>query len=254
MRAFKYYNYLLILLVSKDIKKKYQDSFLGIIWSLLSPLLDMVVLTIVFSTLLSRHVDNYPVYLMTGRLLFQFFTQTTTVSIKTISGASSLIKKIYVPKYILTLSKILSNYVIFLISLVDLVLIMIITGKEMTIYVLYVPVYLILFLVFTAGISFMIATISVFFKDMEHLYKVFTNALYFASAIIYPPEIVPDQYRIILDINPIFHFVQGFRQVAYYGKPINIDNLILCTVISIVSLIVGIYIFKKYQDKFILYI
>ncbi|QRN85540.1 ABC transporter permease [Clostridia bacterium] len=248
------HRYLFYLLTMRDVKKKYKNSYLGILWSLLSPLLDMVILSIVFSSLLKRNVSNYPVYLLTGRLLFQFFTMGSSVALMSIISSAPLIKKIYVPKYILTLSRICSNYIFFLISLLDLGLIMLVTRHPVNINILWSIPYMLLIFLFTTGVGMILAAIAVYFRDMEHIYKVFTNALYFASAIIYPPEIVPEKYQFILQWNPVFHFLQGFRRVAYYGLAPEPRNLLLCTVLALVSLILGVLYFKKKQDDFILYL
>lgn len=252
--TFKRYRYLLTLLVKKDIKKKYKGSFLGILWSLLNPLLIMIILTIVFSTLFDRHIENFPVYLLSGRLLFEFFSFSTTASMKSIISSANLIKKVYIPKYIITLSKVISNFIFFSISLIDLALIMFITKAEITLNILYAPIYLLLLFFFASGISFILATVTTFFRDMEHLYGVFTMALMYASAIFYPAEIIPDKYQFILTYNPLYQYIKGFRDVVYYGNSIDMNNLLVCLIIAIVSMVTGILVFEKNQDKFILYI
>lgn len=252
--TFKRYRYLLTLLVKKDIKKKYKGSFLGILWSLLNPLLIMVILTIVFSTVFKFSIDNFPVYILSGRLLFEFFSSSTTSSMKSIISSANLIQKVYIPKYIITLSKVISNFVFFLISLIDLLLIMIITKADITVYILYAPLYLLLLFFFVIGVSLILATITVFFRDIEHLYGVFTTGLMYASAIFYPAEIIPDKYQFILKLNPVYYFIKGFRDAVFYGTPLDINNLIICFVIAFVSMIVGIQVFEKKQDKFILYL
>lgn len=254
LKTFKNYYFLLTILVKKDIKKKYKGSFLGILWSLLNPLLNMIVLTIVFSTLFNRSIKNFPVYLLSGRLLFSFFTSSTTTSIKSVISAANLINKVYIPKYIITLSKIISNFIFFAISLIDLIVIMIATRADITLNIIYAPIYLLLLFVFTCGISLILATITVFFRDIEHLYGVFTTALMYASAIFYPAEIIPDKFQFILILNPMYYFIKGFRDVVYYGLPLQLSNLLICFFIAIISMIVGILVFEKNQDKFILYI
>lgn len=251
---FKKYRYLLTLLVRKDIKKKYKDSFLGILWSLLNPLLIMIILTIVFSTLFKFNIENFPVYLLTGRLLFEFFSTSTTSSMGSIISSVNLIKKVYIPKYIITLSKVISGFIFFLISLIDLVLIMIATGADITINIIYAPLYLILFFLFSSGMGLMLATIAVFFRDMQHLYSVFTTGLMYASAIFYPAEIIPDKYQFVLIYNPVYYFIKGFRDAVYYGNPLDSNNLIISIIIAITSMIIGIIIFERNQDKFILHI
>jgi len=254
LKTFKNYFFLLTILVKTNIKKKYKGSFLGILWSLINPLLDMVVMTIVFSALFKRNIDNFPVYLLTGRLLFGFFSDSTKASMKSIINISRLIKKIYIPKYIITLSNIIANFLFFLISLIALVIIMIATKAPVTPYILYSPLYLIILFFFSCGISLFLSTVTVFFRDLEHIYSVFLTVLMYASAIFFPAEIIPDRFRFILTLNPVYYFIQGFRDVVYYGKAPDITNILVCVVLAIVSMIIGITVFEKNQDKFILYL
>ncbi|WP_442956386.1 ABC transporter permease [Paenibacillus sp. YIM B09110] len=254
LKTFQQYSYLLSLLVKKEVKKKYKGSFLGILWSLLNPLLHMLVLMLVFSTLFDTSIHNFPVYMLCGFLLFNFFSSSTMSSMNSMISASSLINKIYIPKYIITLSTILSNFIFFVISLIDLLAIMLITRMEITINILYVPLYLILLLLFSSGISLILATVTVFFRDVEHIYGVLLVALQFTSAIFYPTSIIPDEFQFVLQYNPILYYIEGFRDVLYSGIAPDITNILVCFILAIVSMIVGLFVFEKKQNKFILHI
>ncbi|MFD2672025.1 ABC transporter permease [Marinicrinis sediminis] len=254
IRTFIKYYYLLVILVKKDVKKKYKGSVLGILWSFINPLLNMIILTVVFSTLFARTIDNFPVYLLSGALLFSFFSTSTTMSMNSIISSANLFKKVYIPKYIITLSKVLSNFIFFLISLLVLILIMLVTSADITLYLMYAPIYLMLLFFFCCGVSLILATITVFFRDIEHLYGVIITALMYASAIFYPPTIIPDKYQFILVLNPVYYFIDGFRQVVYDGTSIEIANLTICLVLALISMIIGVIVFEKNQDKFILHI
>jgi len=249
-----FYVFKRVLLSKFRIKKKYKDSSLGILWSLLNPLLYMIVLTLVFSKLFERTIENFPVYLLTGRLLFDFFSSSTTASMNSVIQAASLIKRVYFPKYIITLSKIISNFIFLLISLVVLALIMAFTRAPVTVNILFAPIYLLLQFFFCCGMGLLLATVTVFFRDVQHLYSVLTTMLMFASAIFYPAEIIPDKFHFILDLNPLFHFIDGFRTVVYHGLPAEPLNLLICASLALVSMIAGIVVFERSQDKFILYI
>lgn len=254
LKTFQRYSFLFSLLVKKEVKKKYKGSFLGILWSLLNPLLHMIVLTLVFSTLFGTRIENFPVYMLSGFLLFNFFSSSTMSSMKSILFASDLIKKIYIPKYIITLSTITSNFIFFLISLIDLILVMLITKAEITINIIYAPIYVFLLFIFSCGISLILATVTVFFRDIEHIYGVFITALHFASAIFYPADIIPQKYQFVLSFNPIYYFIEGFRNTVYFGVAPHMYNLLICFFLAIISLIIGILVFEKKQDKFILHI
>lgn len=250
----KKYYYLFTLLVKRDIKKKYKGSFLGILWSLLNPLLQMIVLTIIFSTLFHGNIQNYPLYMITGRLTFEFFSSGTNTAMKSIFTSAALLKKVYIPKYITTISKITSNFIIFSISLIDLVLVMIFTGADFTINLIFLPVYLILLFLFTSGIGLILATVTTFFRDIEHIYSVFTMMLMYFSAIFYPVDIIPEKFQVLLNLNPLHHFISGLRQIVYYGATPEITNVLACFGIAVVSVTIGLTVFEKNQDKFILYI
>lgn len=254
LKTFHNYSYLLSLLVKKEVKKKYKGSFLGILWSLLNPLLHMLVLMVVFSTLFGTSIHNFPVYMLSGFLLFNFYSSSTMTSMRSIISTSSLINKIYIPKYIITLASILSNFVFFVISLIDLILVMLITKADFSFNLLYAPIYLILLFLFSFGISLLLATITVFFRDIEHIYGILITALHFASAIFYPSSIIPEKYQFILTYNPVYNYINGFRDVVYIGGAPSMSNLIICTVFALISMVVGILVFEKNQDKFILHL
>lgn len=251
---FKNYKYLLLLLTRSHISKKYRGSFLGILWSLLNPLFQMIVLTLIFSTLFKNHIDNFPLYMITARLIYEFFSMGTNGAMKSIVDSSSLIKKVYIPKYLITISKVLADFIIFLISLIDLLIVMLITGADFTINLIYVPLYLFLLFVFTTGISLILSTITVFFRDIEHLYGIFIMILMYFSAIFYPANIIPQRFQFVLQANPIYQFITGFRQVIYYGQPIELMNLLYCFIAGAISIVIGLVVFERNQHKFILHV
>ena len=254
IKEFRGYGYLLGILVKMNVKKKYRNSILGIIWSLLNPLLQMIVLTIVFSNIFSRSIDNFPLYLIIGRLAFSFFSMGTTQAMTSIYTSASLLKKVYIPKYILVLSNVSSVFIITVISIIDLILVMIFTGAAFSIYLLYVPIYLILLFIFVLGIGYLLATIATFFRDMEHLYSVITLVVMYLSAIFYPVEIVPEAFRGLFYFNPVFYYITGLRDCIYSAAAPQLDNIIYCTVAAFVSLVIGSFIFNRNQDKFFRYI
>ena len=250
-KTFRNYTYLLRVLVSKDIKRKYKGSYLGILWSLFNPLLHMILLTVIFSELFKLNIDNVPVYILAGKLIFDIFSASTTASMNSIIASAELIKKVYMPKYIITLSTIISNFVFFLISLAVLVLIMAVTRAPFTVHLLITPVYLALLFLFCCGVGLILATVTVFFRDVQHLYGVLTTLLMFASAIFYPPEIIPAPYQFVLEFNPVFYFVEGFRHVVHGGMPAEPANLLICAGLAVASLVAGVLTFEKNQYKFI---
>jgi len=250
---FKYRN-LLIELVIRDIKIKYRRSILGIFWSFLEPLVFLIALTVIFSTFFKHNISNYPVYLLTGRLIFDFFAKGSNASLASIFKNASIIKKVYVPKYMYPLGVTFSAFVTFLLSLIVLLVVMLLTHAPFTLYILLGIVPIGLLLIFTIGVGLILATISVFFRDIEHLYGIFVTILLYGSAIFYPPEIIPAQYQWILNLNPVYVFISLARDAFLYGQFFNLGQLLFATVSSIVAIVIGVLLFYKYQDKFILYI
>lgn len=251
---FMQYQFLLSELVKKGIKLKYRRSYLGIVWSLLEPLLTMIVLTIVFGTLYGNTDRTFPVYILTGRLLYSFFSQSTKAALKSIRQNSAMIKKVYVPKYLYPLSSVLFNYVIFLISLAVLALVSVILGVKPTWYLLQAPVALILILLIAYGCGMILATIGVFFRDMEYLWSVGLMLVMYTCAIFYyPSKLLKSGWAWILKYNPLYCVIDIFRS-AIFGQPMNMHYVAYAAAFAIVSMAVGLLCFKKKQDDFILYI
>lgn len=251
---FMQYRFLLSELVKKGIKLKYRRSYLGIVWSMLEPLLTMIVLTIVFGTLYGNTDRTFPVYILTGRLLYSFFSQSTKAALKSIRQNSAMIKKVYVPKYLYPLSSVLFNYVIFLISLIVLAVVSVILGVKPTIYLIQAPVALILILIMSYGFGMILATIGVFFRDMEYLWSVALMLIMYTCAIFYyPSRLLKSGFSWILKYNPLYCTIDVFRS-GMFGEPMNLHYAAYALVFSLVTIAIGMFCFKKKQDEFILYI
>lgn len=251
---FMQYQFLLSELVKKGIKLKYRRSYLGMIWSLLEPLLTMIVLTIVFGTLYGNTDKTFPVYILTGRLLYSFFSQATKVALKSIRQNSAMIKKVYVPKYLYPLSSVLFNYVIFLISLIVLAVVSVVLGVKPTTHLWQSLVALVLILFISYGCGMILATIGVFFRDMEYLWSVALMLVMYTCAIFYyPSKLLKSGWAWILKYNPLYCVIDIFRS-GVFGEPMNIDYLIYTVAFAVLSMLIGLICFKKKQDDFILYI
>lgn len=250
---FNKYRYLLNQLVKRDIKLKYRRSVLGIFWSFLEPLGSMIVLTIVFSTLFNR-IENFPVYYLTGMLAYQFFAGGTNAAMRSMVGNASILKTIYIPKYLYSLSAIISNFVTFLLSLIVLFMVMAVTNVNFTMYIIFASLPILALLLLTIGAGLIMATVNVFFRDMQYLYGIFLMMLMYLTPIFYPAEIVPESFRFIQDYNPLFAIIQCCRSSFLYGTLYNMQDLLFAMGSGVVALVIGIFIFYKYQDRFILYV
>lgn len=244
--------FILSELVKKGIRLKYRRSYLGILWSLLEPLLTMIVLTIVFGTLMGEHDRSFPVYILSGRLLYGFFSQSTTAALKSIRANSSIIKKVYVPKMLYPLSSILFNFIIFMISLIVLALVSVVLGVYPTFYLIQVVVSLIVLLLLSLGCGLILSTIGVFFRDMEYLWTVALMLIMYTCAIFYRANrLLTSKWGFVLKANPLFCVIQTFRS-AIFGEMMNMKYLLYALGFSIISIIIGVVAFKKNEDKFIL--
>lgn len=253
VNTFIEYKNLLKELVARGIRLKYRHSYLGLIWTLLEPLLTMIVLTIVFGTLYGRTKD-FSVYILTGRLLYSFFSTSTKSALKSIRAHSGIIKKVYVPKYLYPLSTIISQYILFLISLIVLIAVCIVMRIKPTVYLLQAPVALILLFLLAYGVGMLLATAGVFFRDIEYLWSVVSMIIMYTCAIFYQPDrLLQSRYAWILKYNPLFCIIQLFRS-AVFGSWMNMQYLTYSAGFCAVALILGTLAFKWKQDDFIRYL
>lgn len=249
------YKDLMAQLVSRDIKLKYRRSILGYLWSILNPLLIMCVMTIVFSTMFQRNIDNFPVYLFCGQVMFNFMNTSTHQAIFSITGNGTLLKKIYVPKYIFTISKITSGLVDFLFSLGALFLVMFITKAKFTWYMIWIPIVSIELYVFCVGLGMFLAQANVFFRDIQYIYNAVTTAWMYLTPIFYPIESLPENIMNgIKNLNPMYFYVAQFRSCVYYCEFPEFKYILLGMITSLLALSVGMVSFLKTQNNFILYI
>ncbi len=255
IKDFYKYRFLLKELVIKGIRLKYRKSYLGIIWSLIEPLLTTIVLVVVFGTLFNRFNDpTFAVYIMCGRLLYSFFSTGTKGACKEIRKNASMIKKVYVPKYLYPLSNLIFNYIIFLISLVVLIPVMIYSRQMPTMLIfLIIPALIELFLL-VLGIGLILSVLDVFFRDMEYLWNVITMIIMYMSAIFYPVERLEESnFGWILKINPLYCIIHQMRG-GMLGYTVTAYEYLYPLVFGVVAVLAGIIVFKKKQDEFILHL
>ncbi|MBP3621209.1 MAG: ABC transporter permease [Lachnospiraceae bacterium] len=251
---FRQYSNLFIELVRKGIKLKYRRSYLGVIWSMIEPLLTMIVLTVVFGTLFGYENKEFPVYILAGRLIYSLFSQSTTNALKSIRQNEGMIKKVYVPKYLYPLSGVCFNYILFLISLVVLSVVSLILGVYPTVRVFLAIVPLLVLFLLSVGAGLILATLGVFFRDLEYLWNVVLMLVMYTCAIFYYPDVILDsKVSFILQYNPLFCIISNFRS-CIFGEEMDMWMLIYSFAFAVVSVFIGGIIFKKNQEKFILYI
>lgn len=252
--VFKHYSNLLYELTKKEINLKYRRSYLGVFWSLLSPILIMIVLTVVFSTVFKNSIPNFPVYLLCGKLIFDYNSQATKQSMTSVISNSALIKKVYIPKYLFPLAKTLSAFVTLFFSLVALVVVMIATKAPFHPTLVFFWMPLIYLFVFSTGLGLILGSITVFFRDVEHLYAVVLTAWTYFTPLFYPVDIIPAKFLFFVKLNPLYYMVTMLREIVLEGVLPSMTEHLICFTVSTFTLAIGVYLFKKLQDKFILYI
>lgn len=252
IQNFKKFQPLLSELISRDIKTKYRKSILGVFWTILNPLFMMIVLSVVFSNLFKFDIEYFPVYLLSGQLVFNFFSEATTNAMGAIIMNGPLIKKIYVPKYMFVLSRIFSSAINLMASFTALIFVMLAMRVELHYTVLLVPIPLVFIILFSLGVGMMLSAIAVKFRDVVHLYSVFITALMYLTPVIYPMSILPGWLEKIVVLNPITNILIMFRDVMINNSIPSVMSILLATVETLVVLAVGLYVFYKSQDTFIL--
>lgn len=252
--VFRKYENLLKNLVSRDIKVRYRRSMLGMVWTVLNPLLMMIVITIVFSTLFRQNIEHFPIYYLAGSIIFSFNSETTSNALYSIIGNASLMKKVYIPKYLFPLSKTVSGLVNLGFSLIAIFIVMLVLGVEFRPTLLLLPIPIFYTFLFSAGLGLLLSAATVFFRDISHFYSVFVMAWTYFTPIFYPESILPDTAMRVMQWNPMYHYVNYMRDLILYGRFPSMQENLLCFLIGAGMLVVGMYVFYKKQDKFVLYI
>ena len=252
--AVQKYRFLIRQLVSRDFKTKYKRSVLGILWSFLNPLLTMCVQYFVFSTIFKNDIPHYTVYLLIGVVVFNFFTESCGMALGAIVGNASLITKVYVPKYIYPLTRVMSSVVNLAISILPLILVSFITGVHFHKSAILAVYFLCCAIIFSLGLGLFLSTAMVFFRDVQFLWGVLNMVWMYATPIFYPETILPDNFRFVLQINPLYHFLKNARICILNGISPEPLVYIQCMLIALVTLVIGAVVFQKGQDKFVLYL
>lgn len=254
IRALKKYEFLIKQLVNRDFKTKYKRSVLGVFWSFLNPLLTMIVQYVVFSNLFRFDIEHYPVYLLTGILMFNYFQEANNLTLISVTSNAALIKKVYVPKYIYPLTRVLSSFINLLISMIPLILVVLVSGIRPKLSFLLVVYPMACIGIFCLGLGMLLATSMVFFQDTQFLWSVLSMIWMYLTPIFYPASILPAKVAWILKVNPLYYYITFMRTCIIDGVSPSLKMYAACLVSALVMLAIGASIFKKNQDKFVLYL
>ncbi|MDR1082608.1 MAG: ABC transporter permease [Coriobacteriales bacterium] len=246
--------FILSMLVSRDFKLKYRRSILGILWSVLNPLLMMMVLAAVFSFVFRFDIENFALYLILGQSIFNLMSSSTSSGVTSIINAAPLIKKIRVNKLVFPLEAVLFELLNFALSLIAVLIVMIFYRIAPTLNLVFLPLLLIYVLIFCVGLSLLLSALAVFFRDVIYLWSVVLIAWTYATPLFYPIELLSPLMQRVMEFNPMYHYVTYFREIALWGITPGLTENLICLGMALVVLGVGFLVFRRTERKFILYV
>ena len=241
--------FLLEEIVRKNFSSKYKDSVLGVFWTVLKPLLLTILFTVIFSTLFGRNIENFPLYFLSGRCIFDFFNGSINVAMNSIKGNKNILQRTAAPKYIFILGGIISEFLTFIIYLILLIGVIVVTHAQFYIIMPLSIIPIISLVIMTVGLGLMLSIVCVYYTDVQHLWAVFSVMLMYSSALFYPMDIVPEPFRQYMVLNPLYWIVDQFRCFVYAGTFPGVLNTLNSLLLSVMILVLGIIIFKKYEKK-----
>jgi homopolymeric O-antigen transport system permease protein len=241
-------------LALKELRVRYKRSALGFIWALLNPLLMMIILAVVFSTVMQIAVKQYAIFLLATLLPWTFFAQSLSYAVESIVGNGDLLKKIYIGKAVFPVAAVLSNVINFLLSMIPLVVILLVLRFPFHWTWIYLPVPFLALVLFTLGCGFFCATYQVFFRDVSHIVQNVLNAWFYASPVIYSLDFVPQKFHIFFRFNPMLYILNGFRLAIYNGQLPTLQSMAMSLACGIGALIAGYLLFRRHQNTFVFYV
>jgi ABC-type polysaccharide/polyol phosphate export permease len=244
------YRDLVYLMVINNIKTRYKRSTLGIAWTLLNPVLNMAVLTLAFSTLFHSTIEHYPVYVLAGLIYWNFVTQTSLTAMNTLVWGGGLLKRIYVPRTIFTVSAVGGGLVNLALAHIPLVLIILFTGHPIHLSWVYVPFTILLLTMFTLGVSLFMSALAVFFVDIVDIYQVLIQIGFFLTPLVYPKSLLPVEYGWIVNLNPMYYLIEFARSVIYAGTLPGPAVVLVAIASAVIALGVGWLTFTWKADEF----
>lgn len=254
MNIFKnIYNYRELLKnnVKKEIRGKYKNSVLGVVWTFLNPLLQLAVYAFIFPLILKNTQEYYVIFVCVGLIPWTFFTATVSQSTGTVIANGNIVKKVYFPREILPISVVTSAMVNFIISTLIIVAFCFLYGLGIEIkYIIFYPVVLIIQYILQLGISFILSSVTVYFRDLEHFVQIALQVMFYATPIVYAGDTIPEAFSFIIKLNPMAHIINGYRAIFYDQAMPDWTSLGILLGVSIVFCIIGYFIFKKLQKGF----
>lgn len=241
-------------LIKRDFKKKYKRTILGMLWSILSPLLMLSILAIIFGNFFGRNIEHYVIYLFSGQVIFNYFTEATNEGMQALVSNASIFSKINVPKYLFLFSKNVSALINFGIILIIYFCFVAVDGISFTWHFLLLAYPIICLILINLGIGLILSALFIFFKDIQYLYRLFTQVVMYGSAIFYSIDILPQYLQAVFYCNPIFVCITYFRSIVLYNNVPDLRVHLLLAGYALILFVLGCWVYKKYNYKFLYYV
>lgn len=254
MRELLRYRDLIRVLVERDLKVRYRRSAFGFLWTMLQPLLMMLVFTMVFASIFGSDRPGYWIYALAGILFWNFFSQSIVASMNSLRGNAQLLQKLPVPKIVFPLATVISGVINLALALIPLFVILLLTGHRPGWAILFLPAAILLAALFTLGAGLLLSPLAVFFSDVVELIGVLLTLLMYLTPVIYPYEIVPEKVRWIVRFNPLRSILEIFRDPIYLQKIPPMGHIAVSAGIAILALAIGIWAFRKSSDRIPFYV
>lgn len=241
-------------LIKRDFKKKYKRTILGFLWSMLSPLMMLGVMSIVFSQFFGKTIEYYVLYILAGQIVFAYFSESTNAGMIALVANASIFSKINIPKYLFVLSRNIAALINFLLTLGIFFVFVFMYDIDIDISILLIIYPIVFLVIFNLGIGLILSALYIFFKDIQYLYSLFLQIVMYGSAIFYSIDILNNNLKYIFYFNPIYIYISFIRDIVIYGSIPDYYIWILSVVYAILALFLGLLIYKKYNYRFIYYI
>jgi ABC-type polysaccharide/polyol phosphate export permease len=245
---------LVLLLVQRDLRIRYRGSLLGYIWSMMNPLLTMLILWAVFSHLMKFQIPNFPIFLLSGILTWNFFLQSMSIGVNSILHSGGLLKKVKTPAFIFPLATVASCLVNFFLALVPFAIISVLIGHHVDFEILLLPLVWLPYIVFTFGCALALSSLNVIYRDVSHVIDPILAITFYATPVIYPNEAIPEKYRQIFELNPMNHFVSASRSLLYESNVPSAKTFAILGITSLLAFLIGLSIYRAKRGKFIYYV
>ena len=245
------YRQMIVSLVKRDLKSRYKGSVLGFFWMFLNPLLQLAVYTIVFSTIMRMGIDKFYLFMFVAFVPWLFFSTCLSSGTTVVFAQQDMVKKIYFPREVLPLSFTISQFINMLLSFIIIFIVVLISGVKVNlIALLYLPLIMIIEFILALGATYLVSALTVYFRDMEHIMSIITMAWMYLTPVIYPVEMVPEQYVKLFYLNPMTSITIAYRDILYYGQVPQVSTLANAVLMGVAVLIIGQIVFSRLQRHF----